>query len=118
MVEKCASTAHAARTGAVRCMAKPSTPLKLTRRAPAVPRDDDATLAKLPKLGAIRCALAGAAQTLGVSGSRMTAVFARYGRTRTVFGQIRASAQRRLRSVQFNLAQTSPTMAVFIGKHY
>jgi hypothetical protein len=99
-------------------MTKPSASRGLARRAPPVLRHDDVALAKLAELGAIQCTVAEAAQIFGVPDSRMTNFFARNGRARTAFEQGRALVIEQPRITQFKLAQTSPTMAVFLGKHY
>jgi hypothetical protein len=93
------------------------------RKPPPPPRphtlaDNSKTMARLAELGAIQCTVAEAAQILGHAREHLDAFLTLHPRGRVAFEQGAAQALQRLRAAQFKLAETSPTMAIFLGKHY
>ena len=103
--------------GAASHMVKPPEPAPPRRGRPAL-KNDPPTVARLSELGAIHCSMAEAAQAMGVLESRLNNFFKEFPSTRAEFDKASALSLERLRTAQFKLAQTSPTMAIFLGKHY
>jgi hypothetical protein len=87
------------------------------RRRPALVYDEE-TLGKLAALGAIQATEPEAALWLGVTERRLRNFFKEHPLARLEFEQAAAKARVALRTAQFKLAEKSPTMAVFLGKHY
>jgi hypothetical protein len=96
-------------------MAKPAKPP--LRRRPALVYDDE-HLAKLVALGAVQATEPETALWLGVTELRLKNFFKEHPLARLEFERAAAKARVELRTAQFKLAEKSPTMAVFLGKHY
>ena len=84
---------------------------------PALTCDDD-TLARLTKIGAAQCTVVEAAHILGQSEDAFEEFLERRPEARIAFEKAAAEQLERLRAAQFKLAETSPVMAIFLGKQY
>lgn len=87
-------------------------------RTKRVLRYDEPTLEELATLGSIQCSRAEAAMAMGVEERDLNDFFERKPLARIEFEKAAAQARADLRTAQFELSKTSPTMAVFLGKHY
>jgi hypothetical protein len=87
------------------------------RRRPALVYNEE-TLGDLAALGAIQATEPEAALSLGCTEERLRNFFKERPSARLEFEQAAAKARLALRTAQFKLAEKSPTMAVFLGKHY
>jgi hypothetical protein len=79
---------------------------------------DEQTIAKLSALGAARCSLAEAALSLSVTEDYLQKFLKKNPSARAAYETAGAEALENLRAAQLKLAQTSSTMAIFLGKNY
>jgi hypothetical protein len=88
-----------------------------SQETPGLTCDDD-VLARLIKLGGAQCTRQEAAQALGRTEDEFNSFLDNEPKARVAFEQGAAEQLERLRAAQFKLAETSPVMAIFLGKQY
>ena len=90
----------------------------MPRRGKKALVNNPTTKARLAELGAIQYSLAEVAEDFGASETELADFFAQFRPAREIYEQAVADARKSLRMAQFKLAEKSPTMAIFLGKHY
>jgi hypothetical protein len=92
---------------------------KTSSQRPKPPPEADAEImARLVHLGSIQCDLAQVAHSFGWTERELNLFFKRNDKARAAYENAAAETLEQLRAAQFKLAQKSPTMAIFLGKHY
>jgi AraC-like DNA-binding protein len=91
---------------------------KIPRRGAAALVNNPDVKARLAELGAVQYSLAEVAEDFGASETDVLDFFSKCRSASVAYEQSLADARKALRTAQFKLAEKSPTMAVFLGKHY
>jgi len=98
---------------------EPREPVKCVRGGrPRSVNADPSTLAILHGLGKVQCTWREVAAVLRIDQSTLTRFFQAFPEAREVYEDGLAVGCRSLRRTQFRLAQSSATMAIFLGKQY
>jgi hypothetical protein len=91
---------------------------KKDRGRPPILEPDDRTLSQLRNLRLIQCTIEEAAAVLGVHRSTLHEFLVRHEEARNAWECGKYEGRASLRRKQFKLAETNPTMAIFLGKQY
>lgn len=97
---------------------KQAEPAQKKRGRPLSLVEDEKTLNTLATLGRIQCTSKEAAAVLQVSEPTLFDFFKRSKKARETWDSNRDSGKASLRRHQFKMAETNPTMAIWLGKQY